>query len=511
MLNTAAWPELELSVLTGIHLDPKNVRLETANAQIEADILEDLFANENALGLVEAISKVGYLTHERPIVVKRRGEYVVVEGNRRVAALKAIQNPMIVPDFQARVSGFAKNIPDVGSLANIRVMVAPNQSVADQLIAAIHTGNLRKPWSPARQAAFFRAQMAAGRKYAELVRRYPTIDVRYFIFRAHIVNLFQNMNYDDPELRDFLTTNEWRRGLSTLSRIYESKDFLNLTGLVMDDKGVLGKAISDEAMKEIATIIVQGIKIGELNTRSLNTVRSPAFTRLMAELKEAADTASRSPGPGPTPPVPTGPGGGQPTGPGGGQPTGPGGGQPTGPGGGQPTGPGGGQPTNKSGGSGQPAPKPAAPKKSKPNFLSVGLLVPPAQYPIAVRLHLEELSALNIQKFPNATFLMLRALLEKSIKAYAEAKGIVINGSRNNGYVQLYHALKWYGEYVTQNGPRALIQPVTQLQSGKLVNYTASSDALNAINHNHHFSVDPDEVVNCWNSIDSILRELMKP
>jgi hypothetical protein len=489
VLNTAAWPELELSVLTGIQLDPKNVRLETTTAQVEADILEDLFANEDALGLVDAISKVGYLTHETPIVVKRRGQYVVVEGNRRIAALKAIQNPMIVPDYQARVIALSKNILDVKSLANIRVMVAPNQSLADQLIAAIHTGNLRRPWSPARQAAFFQAQIDAGRKYADLLQRYPTIDVRYFVFRSHIVNLFRNINYDDPALKDFLKTKEWRKGLSTLSRIYESKDFLELTGLMMDQKGVVQKTISDDGLKAVATIIVQGIKAGDLNTRSLNTVRSPRFTRLIAELKEAAaspsggSTQARTGGPklGSTPPVPPNQGKNQ--------------------------------NASQSGNSKQPAPKPPTPKKSKTRFLAVGHLVAPSQYPVPVRLHLEELSALDIQKFPNTAFLALRALLEKSIKSYAEAKGIDIAASGNNtyGYVQLRHALKWFSAYVAQNGPKPLIQPVTQLQSGKLINYTASHDALNAINHNHHFSVDPDEVINCWNSIDSILRELMKP
>lgn len=188
MLNTARWPEIELPVLTGIRLDPKNVRLEKSNAQVEADILEDLFANEGVLRLVEGISKVGYLTHETPIVVKRQGQYVVVEGNRRVAALKAIQNPMLVPKYRARVAALSANIPDITLLANIRVMVAPNQSLADQLIAAIHTGNLRKPWSPARQAAFFQAQIDAGRKFVDLQRRYPTIDVRHFVFRSNIVN-----------------------------------------------------------------------------------------------------------------------------------------------------------------------------------------------------------------------------------------------------------------------------------------------------------------------------------
>ncbi|MDY5506146.1 MAG: hypothetical protein SPG17_04750, partial [Schaalia hyovaginalis] len=108
---------MDLDVLKEVHLDPKNVRLEVADAKVEADIIEDLFANEDALGLVEGICKVGYLTHETPVVLKRGGKYVMVEGNRRLAALKAIQNPMLVPDYQARISTLAALLPDRSSLS----------------------------------------------------------------------------------------------------------------------------------------------------------------------------------------------------------------------------------------------------------------------------------------------------------------------------------------------------------------------------------------------------------
>jgi hypothetical protein len=80
LLDTSYWPELRLNVLKEIHLDTKNVRLEDASAKVEADIIEDLFVNEDALGLVEGICKVGYLTHEIPVAIKRRGKYVMVEG-----------------------------------------------------------------------------------------------------------------------------------------------------------------------------------------------------------------------------------------------------------------------------------------------------------------------------------------------------------------------------------------------------------------------------------------------
>jgi hypothetical protein len=408
VLNMATWPNLELSVVEDIHLDPKNVRLETTDAQVEADIVEDLFVNEDVLKLVDGISKVGYLTHDTPIVVKRRGKYVVVEGNRRVAALKAIQNPLIIPRYQARVMALTKSISDIGSLEKIQVMVAPSQGLANQLIAAIHTGNIRKPWTPVRRAAFFQVQINAGQKYADLLQRYPTIDVRYFVFRSHILNLFQKRSYADPALNAFMKTKEWREGLSTLSRIYESKRFLDLTGCTMDAEGVFGKAISDEAMEAIATIIVQGIKTGELDTRTLNSVRSPRFTMLMTELEEAIEsagdkyTSGPSDGPGPKPAGGTDP-------------------ESSGTSNSSPPDESKSQPSGSSDKAGQDKPKPAlAPKKSKTRFLPLGNLITPSEYPVAVGLHLQELSALDIQKFPNTTFLALRALLEKSIKSYAD-------------------------------------------------------------------------------------------
>ena len=503
MLNTSKWPEIELDVLKEVHLDPKNVRLETVDAKVEADIIEDLFVNEDALGLVDGICKIGYLTHETPVVIKRRGKYVMVEGNRRLAALKAIQNPMLVPDYKARIAALASLLSDRSALARVRVMVAPNQTEADQLVAAIHTGNLRKPWSPSRQAAFFQAQIDAGRKLHELLIRYPTIDVRKFVFRAHIINLFKSVHYHDAELRDFLATKKWARGLSTLARIYESKEFLDLTGIAMDSDGNITKPLSDVVFGGVATAIVRGMYEENINTRSLNSVSSPRYTQLMKELRQIIAEANETSAPvDPSPPKAGGSsreGGKTPTG-----------------GGSAPT------PTIGSPGSGPvpTGPEPSIPKatrppakKKKPRNLDLGQIKAPAVYPEGLKLLLGELSEVDVQKFPNATFLLIRAALEKSIKAFAEAKSIDIRGSGNNekGRVQLGHALNWLLEYVKSDGPTYLIQVIEGVRTGNLVIYTNSGDALNAINHNHHFLVDSDQAFSMWASIDSVMRYVMKP
>jgi len=504
MLDTSNWPEVELDVLKEVQLDPKNVRLEVADAKVEADIIEDLFVNEDALGLVEGICKVGYLTHETPVVLKRRGKYVMVEGNRRLAALKAIQNPMLVPDYQARVASLAALLPDRSALAKVRVMVAPNQTEADQLIAAIHTGNLRRAWSPSRQAAFFQAQIDAGRKLRELLTRYPTIDVRKFVFRAHIINLFKSVHYDEAELQDFLATKKWARGLSTLARIYESKEFLDLTGLAMDSDGNVTKTLSDAVFKDVATAIVRGMYDENINTRSLNSVSSPRYTQLMKELRQIVADAGEAALPDPTTPTTgtTPDGGNNPP------PGGPGA-KPT-----QPTGsPDPGEPPSAAPGTAEPKPPRKRPAKKKLRNLDLGQIKAPASYPEGLKLLLGELSEIDVQKFPNATFLMIRAVLEKSIKAYAEAKSIDIKGSGNNqnGRVQLGHALNWLLEHVKANGPKHLIQVIEGVRTGKLVTYTNSGDSLNAVNHNHHFLVDPDQTFSMWASIDSIMRYVMKP
>lgn len=509
MLNTAGWPQVDLDVLKDVHLDPKNVRLESADAKVEADIMADLFANENALSLVEGICKVGFLTHETPVVLKRRGKYVVVEGNRRLAALKAIQNPMLVPDYQARVSALANTLVDRTVLSKVRAIVAPNQTQADQLIAAIHTGNLRKPWTPARQAAFFQAQIDAGRKLKDLVERYPTIEVRKFVFRAHILNMFKSVQYKDVELVDFLSTKKWARGLSTLARIYESSEFLEITGLLMDDKGNVTKSISDSAFDEIATEIVRGMYEENINTRSLNTVSSPRYFQLMAEIRriigesESNDGSER--------PVPNSSNRKK------------GGAEAAGAVGRTASNGGRASATKESAtDSSQSATSSTAPdagqgstraRKKKQTTLDLNQITPDQTYPEALKSLLGELSEINVQKFPNGSFLMIRAALEKSIKAFAEAKKVDIKsaGFNTNGRVQLHNAVSWLKSYVESNGPKHLEQVIKRVSSGKLVTYTSSTDSLNAINHNHHFAVDPDEVIAMWASVDSIMRYVMKP
>lgn len=494
MLNTAAWKRKTLRIKDELVLDPKNVRLETTTAQVEADIIEDLFENEGAFGLVETIVLVGYLTHEIPIVVVRRGKNVVVEGNRRLAALKAIQNPLLAPGYSARISNLTKALTKAqrDALKSIEVQIAPSQPQADQVVAALHTSSQRRAWTPVRQAAFFQAQIDAGRTYQQLLQRYPTIDVRRFVLRARLINRLKLAVKKDVDLSDFVDGKGFKTSFSTLTRILESKDFGDVTGIDLDSKGNLKTKLAAAQFNAAAVVIVEGMADGSINTRTLNTVKSPRFLQLMAEIRTAAGIPASSS----NAPTAGGSGSGK-----------------SGPSSNQTSGVSGqGGASGGGAASGSPAKKTAT-KKAKQQYLATGHISAPSVYPVALVLHLQELSISDIQRFPNSTFLLLRAVLEKSIKSYAEAKGVDIGKTKHNTgrYVQLHQSLAWLVDHFQTNGPKPLIQATKRLQGGKLAIYTTTNDALNAINHNHHFHVDPDEVVQMWNSMDSVMRELMKP
>jgi hypothetical protein len=92
-----------------IEVDVDDLRLDLENYRIplrpddDLAALRYLFAAEEVLTLVKQLLRDGYFDNEVPIVVEESGEHVVLEGNRRVSALKAIRNPGLVPHHEAEV------------------------------------------------------------------------------------------------------------------------------------------------------------------------------------------------------------------------------------------------------------------------------------------------------------------------------------------------------------------------------------------------------------------------
>ena len=104
------WKRISV-VANDLDLDPQNVRLDleqSVRSKIDqGSIINDLFDNENALQILESIVEDGWFVDEVPIVIKSGNKHVVIEGNRRISALKALQNPLLAPRFYAKVKSLS--------------------------------------------------------------------------------------------------------------------------------------------------------------------------------------------------------------------------------------------------------------------------------------------------------------------------------------------------------------------------------------------------------------------
>jgi hypothetical protein len=106
--------------LSALQLDDKNPRFGglTEN-QSEAAIIDKLATEKNLLELIESFRQNGYYRAEPLLVVETKkgsGKYVVIEGNRRVAALKILFNAELLKKY-----GFS------------RTALAPTGAIADEL------------------------------------------------------------------------------------------------------------------------------------------------------------------------------------------------------------------------------------------------------------------------------------------------------------------------------------------------------------------------------------------
>lgn len=91
--------EVTLIKVSDLKFDPSNPRLPVRMQDQEAEAVFDyMLRNGNIVELMVSIGEMGYSSAEPLLVVpdeKEEGKYVVVEGNRRLTALKLLLNPSL--------------------------------------------------------------------------------------------------------------------------------------------------------------------------------------------------------------------------------------------------------------------------------------------------------------------------------------------------------------------------------------------------------------------------------
>jgi len=101
--------EIKLTKVTELAFDLKNPRLVefdlTENAT-EEDVIKILWEAMDVREVMMSIAASGFFTHEPLIVAEEEGKKVVIEGNRRLAAVKVLLKP-------EAAQSYAQNIPPI--------------------------------------------------------------------------------------------------------------------------------------------------------------------------------------------------------------------------------------------------------------------------------------------------------------------------------------------------------------------------------------------------------------
>ncbi|WP_426429657.1 hypothetical protein ACPX19_08925 [Winogradskyella sp. HB-48] len=154
-IDYSSWETFEYSLNT-LQLDLNNPRIKYRGDNLnQTQILKFLINNEGVYELAKKISEEGYFVGEEPIICIENNKKIVLEGNRRTAALKLLQDPKKYLST-AKANTLLKNIlkNDFPVDRKLRCYIAPNRLLANPIIYTRHNGDTLKKWKTGNQYAF---------------------------------------------------------------------------------------------------------------------------------------------------------------------------------------------------------------------------------------------------------------------------------------------------------------------------------------------------------------------
>jgi ParB-like chromosome segregation protein Spo0J len=256
-----------------LHLDSKNPRLgRETSSRAPREIIQYLFEHDKAVEVADSIATRGYFPNEPLLAVQEDGRYVVVEGNRRLAALKALREPGLLPGSLSRhVERLARRLADPTQLAKVPVTIAPSRRATDRQIAARHVGTPVLAWQAENRASFILEKLSEGYKNEELSAElgFSLADIQHARQTRAIADMARSL--DLPEEVKAKLDNPRAKLFTTLERVFDStvgRDYLKVKpdaehGL----RGVTTKSAFSKAFERLVT----DVALGKQSSRSLNT------------------------------------------------------------------------------------------------------------------------------------------------------------------------------------------------------------------------------------------------
>lgn len=482
-MDYSTWEEKNISV-NNILLDPRNPRIPpTIEPFDQRSLLAELILHDKIHDLAQNIANNGYYPVESLIVVKEGGKTVVIEGNRRLAALKLLIAPEAAPEDQIPKFQALSNRIDKATIKKVKVVIAPNREATAPILMNRHTYRQIEAWEPIMQASFYSGLLQNGITIDDLSREY-NISKLSILQSLRLYKMYHiACSLDLPNDVAQIVSNPREFKATTLQRFYErpvSQEFLGiqLSNEVADIVGIVDEGEFKKGYKKVVT----DIATGKMDSRSIGTTKQvkkyigtiPKQERPNLSKKGSftSDTLLKGPG----------------------------------------------------GGAVEVTVKRGAPS-SRPKIKSVGLIPKNVSCDVSnprINYIFNELRTLPVGKYPNAVAILLRSLLEMALSHYLDVSGdlyAIIDDERqrlqkkNIPLKKNWHpSLKRMLMHIT--GPKCNIIQNPNMKSTlekftNKKNELLSHDDMNFFVHNQFYAPNEESLRSYWGQLEGLFQILL--
>ena len=266
------WPTKRHSVAS-LHLDAKNPRLgREATARAPREIIQHLFQHDSAIEVAQSIAARGYFPNEPLLAIIEDNLLIVVEGNRRLAALKALREPALLDlPMRRRIERLLRQIEYPKDLATVPVTIAPNRRATDRQIAGRHIGAPVLAWQAENRASFILEKLSEGYSNAQLRDSlgFTSGDIQAARQTRAVADMARSLDLPDDVKAKL--ENPRANMFTTLERVFSSSVGRAYLNVVPDPDHGLRGVTTKNAFLRIFTKLVTDVARGDQSSRTLNT------------------------------------------------------------------------------------------------------------------------------------------------------------------------------------------------------------------------------------------------
>jgi hypothetical protein len=296
MPDYSTWPEKRLQPAS-LLLDSENPRIPPSGRPVsQREIIAELVAHDKVYELARDIAHGGFDPVESLIGFDEDdGRTIILEGNRRLAALKLLRDPKLSPADEVTRFERLASLPTTTVPTRIRILLAPSREAAAPLILRKHTGEQIERWSPLQQARFYRRLVDATGSPDDVAKRYGLAlgEVHEFLRMDAMYELAQSVDLPG-EVRE--RVHDPRSfPASVLRRLLEVPSFREFLGVSFDDRGHVRSRAKPADFRAAYARVLTDIATETQNTRTLNKHEHvESYVKSLGDLKPTKSSHSYS-------------------------------------------------------------------------------------------------------------------------------------------------------------------------------------------------------------------------